>query len=75
MNIVPGNALVQSTPGAAARPDHPSSRPQAFATSDHDRGSVAADRLPRDSKPVIQTSAGERPRADLPRGSLLDIRV
>lgn len=75
MKIIPGNALVQTTPGAAARPDHPASRPQGLSPSAHAPGAVDPDTRPQDARPVVQASGSERPRANLPRGSLVDIRV
>ena len=78
MSIVPGNALYQTIPGAASRPDHPaSSRPQIGENSAHARGSLVVDRDADQhrNRPVLQAAPSERPRADLPRGSLVDIRV
>lgn len=76
MNAIPGNALSQTIPGAAARPDHPSSgRPQVGENSAHAKGALVAERVEPRAKPILQAAPPERPRADLPRGSLIDIRV
>ena len=75
MKIIPGNSFVQTTPGAAARPDHPAPRPDGTSSFAHGKGAVDPDRAPRDIRPVVQASSGEVVRPNLPRGSQIDIIV
>lgn len=75
MKIIPGNALVQTTPGAAARPDQPAPRPEGAVNFTHGKGAVDAEGAPRETRPVVQASGGEQVRPNLPRGSQIDIIV
>lgn len=75
MKIIPGNSFVQTTPGSAARPDQPAPRPEGTAKFSHGKGAVDHEREPREMRPVVQASSGEKIRPNLPRGSQIDIIV
>lgn len=83
MQVYPGGATAQATQGVAGPTHKPPGvqqgvqRPATEAFFDAVRAAQQRQSLPAPeaAKPVLQSSPADKPRADQPRGSLIDIRV
>jgi len=71
MQVAPGGILQQLVSGVAGtRPDASPQRPETAAAP-----RAATIRDVRDARPVLTSSEPAQPRRNLPRGSLIDIKV
>ncbi len=76
MKVSPGSAFLQATQGAgAAQVKASKGAAQQFAATLRAAGLTAAPDKTDHPGQISQPSAPDKPRADLPRGSLIDIRV
>ncbi len=76
MKVFPGNALQQATQGPApAQIKASNAAAQQFAAMLRAAGLSEAPHKVDHPGPVLHPSSSDKPRPDLPRGSLIDIRV
>ena len=76
MKVLPGNALPQATEGpSAAQIKASKGAAQQFAAALRAAGLTEMPNKADHSRPVIDPSSSDKPRPNLPRGSLIDIRV
>ena len=76
MKVFPGNALQQATQGPTpAQIKASNAAAQQFAATLRAAGLSEAPHKLDHPGPVLHPSSSDKPRPDLPRGSLIDIRV
>ncbi len=76
MNVFPGNALQQAIQGPTpAQIKASNAAAQQFAAALRAAGLSEAPHKVDHPGPVLHPSSSDKPRPDLPRGSLIDIRV
>ena len=76
MKVLPGTALPQATQGpSAAESKATKGAAQQFAATLRAAGLTEAPHKRDHVQQVLQLSSSDQPRPNLPRGSLIDIRV
>ncbi len=76
MKVPPGNALAQVVQGpTAAQIKASKGAAQQFAATLRAAGLTQAPDKAGHTRQILHPSSSDRPRPDLPRGSLIDIRV
>ncbi len=76
MKVFPGSAFLQAAQGpAAAQAEATKGAAQQFAATLRAAGLAEPPHKAEHTKLVLHPSSSDQPRPDLPRGSLIDIRV
>ena len=76
MKVIPGNALLQATQGPTpAQIKASKGAAQQFAATLRAAGLSEAPNKVEHPRQVLHPSASDKPRPDLPRGSIIDITV